>query len=122
ISQPVSALTHHFAVIQQASAAGERIGKLLAVAPEPRGSGQLKELPALQGRIEFDNVTFGYEPGAPVLRNVTLTIEPGQVVALVGPSGAGKSTLVNLIPRFYEPEQGVVRIDGYDLREVDPQR
>jgi len=55
-----------------------------------------------------------------VLRNVTLTIEPGQVVALVGPSGAGQSTLVNLIPRFYDPDEGVVRVDGYDLREIDP--
>ncbi|MFO7266073.1 MAG: ABC transporter ATP-binding protein [Limnochordales bacterium] len=120
LSQPVSALTYHFSLIQQAAAAGERIAKLLAVAPEPQGSGQLKELPPVKGRIEFENVTFGYDPSSPVLRNVTLTIEPGQVVALVGPSGAGKSTLVNLIPRFYDPDEGVVRVDGYDLREIDP--
>src|SRR5690606_18319757 len=120
LSQPVSALTYHFSLIQQAAAAGERIAKLLAVAPEPQGSGQLKELPPVKGRIEFENVTFGYDPSSPVLRNVTLTIEPGQVVALVGPSGAGKGTLVNLIPRFYDPDEGVVRVDGYDLREIDP--
>lgn len=120
LSHPVSALTHHFALIQQASAAGERIRKLMEVAPEPQSSGQLIQLPQVEGRIEFENVTFAYEPGQPVLEDVTLTIEPGQVVALVGPSGAGKSTLVNLIPRFFDPDEGVVRVDGHDLREVDP--
>lgn len=120
LSQPVSALTHHFSLIQQASAAGERIGKLMEVAPEPQSSGRLIELPRAEGAIEFENVTFGYEPESPVLDGVDLTIEPGQVVALVGPSGAGKSTLVNLIPRFYDPDEGTVRVDGYDLRHVDP--
>lgn len=120
LSPPVSALTHHVSLIQQAAAAGERIGQLMEVAPEPQSSGRLKQLPPVQGAIEFDRVSFGYEPGAPVLQDVTLTIEPGQVVALVGPSGAGKSTLVNLIPRFYDPDAGVVRIDGHDLRDVDP--
>ncbi len=79
----------------------------MEVAPEPQSSGRLIQLPQrAKARIEFENVTFGYEPGSPVLEDVTLTIEPGQVVALVGPSGAGKSTLVNLIPRFYDPEKG----------------
>jgi len=120
LSQPVSALTHHFSLIQQAAAAGDRIGDLMAVAPEPQSSSRLKTMPPIEGAIEFDRVTFSYEPGAPVLKDVSLRIEPGQVVALVGPSGAGKTTLVNLIPRFYDPDDGAVRMDGLDLREVDP--
>src|SRR5690606_16525196 len=66
----------------------------------------------------FEGVTFGYEPGRPVLRDVSFTVEPGQTVALVGPSGAGKTTLLNLVPRFYAPDAGAVRLDGHDLRDL----
>ncbi|HEY8496739.1 MAG TPA: ABC transporter ATP-binding protein, partial [Limnochordales bacterium] len=120
LSQPVSALTHHFALVQQAAAAGERIGRLLQERTEPQGAAALKTLPRVAGRVEFEHVSFSYEPGTPVLEDVSFTIEPGETVALVGPSGAGKSTLVNLIARFYDPDSGVVRVDGYDLRTVDP--
>lgn len=120
LSQPVSSLTHHFSLIQQAAAAGERIGSLMEASPEPQSSGSLLTLPPVDGQIELEHVTFGYEPGVPVLHDVSLTIAPGEVVALVGPSGAGKSTLVNLIPRFYDPDVGTVRVDGTDLRTVDP--
>ena len=75
-------------------------------------------LGAIKGRITFENVSFGYEATAHVLREVTLDVAPGEIVALVGPSGAGKSTLFNLIPRFYDPTEGTVSIDGLDLRSV----
>ncbi len=75
-------------------------------------------LGAVAGGITFNNVSFGYEATAHVLRNVTLDVRPGEIVALVGPSGAGKSTLFNLIPRFYDPDEGLVSIDGRDLRTV----
>ncbi len=120
LSQPVSALTHHFSLVQQAAAAGERIGNLLSEEPEPQASPALAALPRVCGRVEFDRVSFAYEKGTPVLEDVSFVIEPGETVALVGPSGAGKSTLVNLIARFYDPTKGSVRVDGYDLHEVDP--
>jgi subfamily B ATP-binding cassette protein MsbA len=75
-------------------------------------------LPLVQGRITFENVSFAYQPGQPVLQHIRLTIEPGEVVALVGETGAGKTTLADLVPRFYDPTDGRVCLDGYDLRDV----
>jgi subfamily B ATP-binding cassette protein MsbA len=77
-----------------------------------------RPIASVQGGITFKNVSFGYEAAAHVLRNVSLDIQPGEIIALVGPSGAGKSTLFNLIPRFYDPDEGTVSIDGHDLRSV----
>jgi len=96
----------------------ERIFEILDLKPTVRDAAGATALPAAEGRIEFDNVEFAYEPGVPVLRGISLEIEPGEIVALVGPSGAGKSTLFHLIPRFYDATQGSVRIDGRDLRGV----
>jgi ABC-type multidrug transport system fused ATPase/permease subunit len=76
--------------------------------------------PLTSPRIEFDGVTFGYRRGRPAVRDVRLTIEPGTTVALVGPTGCGKSTLLNLLLRFYEPDAGVIRLDGRPLRSIDP--
>lgn len=119
LSQPVSALTHQYSLVQQAVAAGERIGSLHDVEPEPHVSEKLEPLPPVTGTIELQSVSFGYEPDVPVLEQIDLTIAAGEAIALVGPSGAGKSTLVNLIPRFYDPDAGAVRLDGHDLRGVD---
>jgi subfamily B ATP-binding cassette protein MsbA len=80
-----------------------------------------QELPPIQGAIQFDDISFGYELNLAVLKDVSLAIQPGEIVALVGPSGAGKSTLFNLIPRFYDPTHGTVRIDGIDVRTVTQQ-
>jgi subfamily B ATP-binding cassette protein MsbA len=94
----------------------ERIREVLAT------DGEVKDLPGaipaprLRGGIEFENVFFQYDNQAPVLRDVNLKVEPGQIAALVGPTGAGKTTIVSLIPRFYDPTSGVVRIDGFDVR------
>ena len=76
------------------------------------------ELPTLEGRVVFENVTFGYDPSNPVLCGVDFETDPGQTVAIVGPTGAGKTTLVNLIPRFYEVTEGRVSLDGLDVRQV----
>src|SRR5207244_2697910 len=75
-------------------------------------------LPTARGHLRFEQVTFGYEPDRPVLRQVSLEACPGETVALVGPTGAGKSTLVSLIPRFFDPWEGRVLVDGRDVREV----
>jgi len=104
---------------KQIRAAAERIfHEVLDVEPEVYDAPDAILLPRLQGRIEFQNVSFRYPTGEQALRNLSFTIEPGEVVALVGHSGAGKSTLVDLLLRFYMPQQGVIRIDGYDLNRV----
>ena len=82
----------------------------------------IKDLPGsrkaktLKGKIEFDHVSFHYEPESPILEDISFTIEPGQVAAIVGPTGAGKSTIVSLIPRFYDPISGIVKVDGIDIK------
>ena len=87
-----------------------------------RRDNEIKDLPGarrapkFKGGIAFENVNFGYEPATLVLKDVSFQIEPGQVAALVGPTGAGKSTIISLIPRFYDPLSGVVKIDGQDVR------
>jgi subfamily B ATP-binding cassette protein MsbA len=88
----------------------------------PEMHGEIGDLPGarhvsrLKGAIEFDRVTFGYEPRRPILRNVSFRIEAGQLAAFIGPTGAGKTTIVSLIPRFYSPDAGVVKVDGIDVR------
>jgi subfamily B ATP-binding cassette protein MsbA len=72
--------------------------------------------PAFRGRIELSDVSFAYQPDCPILKQVSLMVEPGQVAALVGPTGAGKTTIINLIPRFYDPDAGTVKIDGTDVK------
>jgi ABC-type multidrug transport system fused ATPase/permease subunit len=76
------------------------------------------KLPRLRGQIEFQNVSFAYGSNPPLLRKVSVAVEPGQTLALVGPSGSGKTTLINLIPRFYDVTTGAVKVDGHDVRDV----
>lgn len=99
----------------------ERVFEILDSRPSVHDSPGAVDLPPLQGRIAFDDVSFGYESTTPVLKHVSLEVEPGEILALVGPSGAGKSTIFNLIPRFYDPTSGTVRVDGRDLRSVTQQ-
>jgi len=102
--------------IQEGMAAAERIFVVLDAPDESVDETGATELGVVRGEVAFENVTFGYEDGEPVLRDVSLRVAPGEVVALVGASGAGKSTLVDLIPRFYDPVAGRVTIDGEDAR------
>jgi len=119
IFQPIQNLSQVFDMVQSAGAALNKIFGILAVEPDvPEAEAPVALAAPLAGRIALDDVTFGYNPERPVLRNITTTIEPGQHIVLVGPTGAGKSTLAKLMTRFYDPVQGRVTIDGYDLRTL----
>src|SRR2546423_1684138 len=83
-----------------------------------RASRNASPISPVRGDVSIESVTFGYEPDRPVLKNVTLQARAGQTIALVGPTGAGKSTLASLLPRFFDPWQGTVRIDNRDVREL----
>lgn len=118
ISNPVKRLGNVYGNIQRAVAAAERVFEVLDTEPEIQDAPGAIDLPPVTGRVSFENVTFEYRPGEPALRNMTLDVEPGQVLAIVGPSGAGKSTVANLLPRFYDPQEGTIRIDGIDIKTV----
>jgi ATP-binding cassette, subfamily B, bacterial MsbA len=119
LMKPFKKLSNVYGINQQALAAAERIFQLYdtpVTIQEKPGAVPLEEF---TGEIKFDNVSFRYDPDKEnVLKNIDLTVKKGEIVALVGPSGGGKSTLVNLIPRFYDPSEGTVLIDGIDLRDM----
>lgn len=115
---PIRRLAGANNTIQQALAAAERVFDVLDLENEQDGNRGLRELPLLSHSLEFRNVTFVYEgTDVPAVKNITLTIAAGEVLALVGSSGSGKTTLVSLVPRFYDPTEGAVLIDGRDIRE-----
>ncbi len=119
IAAALSAYTNLYTQVQEALGASRRIFELLDEIPDVQDQPGAPPLPPVEGRIRFDDVSFTYEVEvAHVLHNINLEVQPGEVLALVGPSGAGKSTLFNLIPRFYDPTQGSVSVDGHDLRQV----
>lgn len=113
---PIQDLSMFWNNLQSAMAAAERVFNLLDVEEEKPGAIRLDRI---EGRISFEDVTFGYDPDRPVLKNITLTIEPKKTVALVGPTGAGKTTIANLIYRFYNPQGGRITIDGCDIRDLE---
>jgi ATP-binding cassette subfamily B protein len=119
----VGALGETWGDVQKAAGAMERISDLLDAQPGISAPPVPKHLPvAGAGEVAFENVTFAYpgRPDLPALSGFTLRVAPGERVALVGPSGAGKSTVFRLLLRFYDPQTGVVRVDGVDLRDADP--
>src|SRR5579862_9197880 len=119
LMNPMNRVAAFFGDISKAIVGAGRVFELLDLPVEERDSQDATPLPAVRGRIEFVDVTLRYKPNEPpALRGVNATIEAGEVVALVGPSGAGKTTIVNLVPRFYQPQEGRVLLDGVDIADV----
>lgn len=116
--RPIIDLTMFYNTVQSSLAAAERIFETLDTKPEIADVPDATVLTKVKGEIHFDKITFGYDPAYPVLRDVNIHVESGKTLAIVGPTGAGKSTVVKLLSRFYEPQKGAIRIDGYDIRKV----
>jgi ATP-binding cassette subfamily B protein/subfamily B ATP-binding cassette protein MsbA len=118
--RPIQDLSQRYDQFQSAMIAGERILELLGTPVEIEDQPNAQPLPPINGMLEFDNVSFHYadDPSTAVLDEVSFKAEPGQTIALVGETGAGKSTLIKLISRFYDPSEGVIKIDGYDIATV----
>jgi subfamily B ATP-binding cassette protein MsbA len=119
LMQPVRTLSNLNIDIQQGLAAGKRIFEVLDVQPKIKNYPGAIKKESLEKNVTFDNVYFSYDDNKEVLSNISLEVKAGEVVALVGPSGAGKSTLMDLLPRFYDPTSGEIKIDGCDLKKID---
>ncbi len=120
LTSPMRMLGIALGMAQRAVASGARVFEILDREPRLVAPPDAAPLPAGGGRVELRDVTFAYDGGDPVLRDVSLDVEAGQTVALVGPTGSGKSTLVLLIPRLYDVPEGSVRVEGVDVRSLDP--
>jgi ABC-type multidrug transport system fused ATPase/permease subunit len=118
LAQPVRVMGMIMPVIAMAMAAGERIFEILDAESEVREAPNAIQLPPVRGHVRFEGVSFAYFGRHQVLRNVTFEALPGQVIALLGATGSGKSTIINLIPRFYDPTEGRITIDGQNIRRV----
>jgi ATP-binding cassette subfamily B multidrug efflux pump len=117
--KPISDLSEKLNILQSAMASSERIFNLLDTQPKVLPPARPQRPSQIQGKIEFSHVWFGYDPETPILKDVSLKVEPGEKVAIVGPTGAGKSTLINLLCRFYDIQKGEIRIDGIPVQDLD---
>jgi ATP-binding cassette subfamily B protein len=115
---PVRTLGNVIPAVAQAAAAGDRIFEILDTQSDVTDAPDAIELPAIQGHVKFEHVYFTYGNGHRVLTDINIEAQPGQIIALLGATGSGKTSIMNLIPRFYDPTQGRVTIDGHDLLEV----
>lgn len=118
IARSISQISRLYTSINSAVGASDRIFDLLDEMPEVQDQLGAKPLPLVDGNVKFRGVMFAYEDNRYVLNNISFEVEAGQTIAVVGPSGAGKTTLVNLIPRFFDPQQGLICIDGTDIKTV----
>lgn len=118
ISNPIKRLTRVIGNIQKALAAAQRVFMIIDMPEEVAESRDAKQLPEVSGKVEFKNVSFAYDDKGNVITDLSFSVKPGEVIAIVGPSGAGKSTIANLLPRFYDVNKGDIKIDGHSVREV----
>jgi ATP-binding cassette subfamily B protein len=115
---PIQSMSYLINWSSRSMTAAERVFEILDSEPEVGDDERQIEMPQIEGRIEFENVTFGYDRNKPALREVSVTVSPGEMIGLVGHSGAGKSTLINLICRFYRVNEGTIRLDGVPINDI----
>ncbi len=115
---PISLTTSNYSEFKQGEASCDRIFELLSHQPQITEQPNAKPLPTVQGQVEYRNISFSYQAGKPILQQLSFQVQAGEMVALVGASGAGKTTIVNLLTRFYDPQQGTIKIDGIDIQTV----
>jgi ATP-binding cassette subfamily B protein len=115
--KPMRDLSKMTNTVSKAAISFERIQELLDMESRVRDMPGARPAPRFSGALEFDGISFSYDGTSPILTNVSMRIEPGQVAAIVGPSGTGKTTIAGLIPRFFDPQAGRITIDGHDIRE-----
>lgn len=117
--QPLRELAQKYSIVQSALASAERIFAMLDTEKKILNPSSPRLIDRVEGTISFQSVSFGYDDNVPVIDDLSLAINAGETIAIVGPTGSGKSTLINLLLRFYEPQQGTINIDGSDIRDVD---
>lgn len=115
---PIQSLVQQYNLYQQGQAAIAKLDDLLGTHPSVEEADDARALPPIEGAVTLQQVSFAYDPATPVLQEVDLDIAAGETISLVGPTGAGKSTIAKLVTRFYDPTEGLVAIDGHDLRDV----
>src|SRR5690606_12885416 len=115
---PIRSLTMQYSIMQRAMAAGQRIFEVMDVEIDVKDKPGAEDPAEIDGSIEFRNVAFGYEPGNPVLRDISFRVEPGETLALVGPTGSGKTSITALAHRFYDIWEGQVLVGGRDVRDM----
>ena len=117
-SGPINEFANIISELQSAFAAAERVFRLMDELPEPEDAPDALTLTDVRGDVRFDHVTFGYENGKTILRDLNFTADSGKLIAIVGPTGAGKTTIINLLMRFYDINEGSITVDGHDIRDV----
>lgn len=117
-SQPINMIANQYAQIMTAIAGAERVFTILDTPDEINAGREVMDIQSISGRIEFKDICFSYTPEKPVLRNLNLTVEPGQKIAIVGATGSGKTTIVNLLTRFYELDSGEILLDGVNINDI----
>ena len=120
-SGPINEVANLVAELQSAASAAERVFTLLEQPSEPADKADAVTLTEVRGEVEFRDVSFSYIPDVPVIKGMNLTAKPGSLTAIVGPTGAGKTTIINLLMRFYDPQEGEILIDGHSTLDVSRQ-